>query len=118
MNNDFSSIDKLMEFGLGLAISQQMISTMNHAVNNVAIPGLDKTRSDATSPQKAYYAIIDSRQTGPLLPGEVSQLIGNGKITKETLMWCAGMSGWTFASGIPEINKYLLLLPPPIPEQD
>jgi hypothetical protein len=111
MNNDFSSIDKLVEFGLGLAVSQQMIGTMNQAVNRMAIPGIDK----ASSPQKEYYAIVDSRQAGPLLLAEVSQLINSGKITNETLMWCAGMSSWTFASGIPEVNKLLLLLPPPVP---
>jgi hypothetical protein len=113
MNNDFSSIDKLVEFGLGLAVSQQMIGTMNQALDNMIIPGIGKNPS---SVQRGYYATVDNRVAGPLQPDEVSRLIERGKITNETLMWCAGMSNWTFASNIPEVNKFLLLLPPPVPE--
>ena len=115
MNNDFSSIEKLVEFGLGLSVSQQMINTMNHAVNNMVVPGIDKTRENAVT--KEFYAVIEKQQAGPFSPDELVQLIKGGKITKDTLMWTSGMSSWDFAHQIPDVNKLMLLSPPPIPEE-
>lgn len=37
INNSFDSIDRLMEFGMGLAVAQQMIATMNHTMREMEI---------------------------------------------------------------------------------
>lgn len=115
MNNDFSSIDKLVEFGLGISVSQQMINTMNHAVNNMAVPGIDKKTDHA--PHQEFYAVIEKQQAGPFSPDELTQLIKSSKITRDTLMWTPGMNGWSFAHSIPEVHKLILLSPPPVPEE-
>ena len=40
MNDDnFFSIERLVEFGLGMGIAQQMVNSMNQAMKNVHIPG-------------------------------------------------------------------------------
>ena len=38
-NNSFFSIDKLVEFGMGMAIAQQMVQTMNKSMVDMHIPG-------------------------------------------------------------------------------
>ena len=40
MENDFNSIDRLVEFGMGIAVAQQMVNTMNYAMSNMAVPGV------------------------------------------------------------------------------
>lgn len=115
MSTDFSSIDKLVEFGMGMAVAQQMISTMNSAMNNMQVAGVNAGttgQSGTASPaavSKTWYAVINDRQVGPLNQGDLSTLIQNSNITDATLMWCPGMSGWQLASNIPEVYKLFLL---------
>ena len=37
--NDFSSIDRLIEFGLSIAVAQQMMNTVNTCIHQMTIPG-------------------------------------------------------------------------------
>lgn len=104
---DFSSVDRLMEFGLGMGLAQQMINTMNYSVGNMTVPGVN-----ACCTQKlpvAYYAVIDNAQAGPLNEDEIIVLIQRGKINRETLMWTANCEGWCQAESMPYINKLLVL---------
>jgi hypothetical protein len=40
MNEDsFFSMDRLVEFGMGMVIAQQMVKTMNQSITNMHIPG-------------------------------------------------------------------------------
>ena len=53
--------------------------------------------------QRAFYAAIDGRQAGPFTVTEISQLIGQSKIVRETLVWKQGMASWQQAQTTPEI---------------
>ncbi len=115
MSTDFSSIDKLVEFGMGMAVAQQMVSTMNKAMNTAQVAGVNAGttgQSGTASPpaiSQSWYAVVDQRQVGPLDQADVSRLIDNKTITEDTFMWCPGMSGWQLAANIPEIYKIVLL---------
>lgn len=50
-----------------------------------------------------YYIAIDNQRRGPF-PEE--ELLQNG-MTPDSLVWCNGMEGWTRASDVPELAKYL-----------
>ncbi len=39
MEDNFNSVNKLIEFGMSLAIAQQMVKYMNEATTNMKIPG-------------------------------------------------------------------------------
>lgn len=119
MATDFSSLDKLMEFGLGLGIATQMMNTMNHVISQTAIPGVGinpginypsmEQNSAEASFLKKYYIVHDEKVAGPLDEKEIERLLKNGVIGKQTFCWSPGMSGWKFAENIPEINKLILL---------
>lgn len=104
---DFSSIDRLMEFGLGIGLAQQMINTMNYSVSHMAVPGVGIN----CMPEKSvsYFAVINNAQAGPLNEKEVAELIKRNKITEETLMWHSGLAGWRRGRDIPLIHKLILL---------
>lgn len=104
---DFSSVERLMEFGLGIGLAQQMVNTMNYSMGNMAVPGVGVNYNQR--PEVAYYAVIDNAQAGPINETELSTLIKAGKINGNTLMWTAGLAGWRTAREIPVINKYLAL---------
>ena len=44
MDNNFNSIERLMEFGMGMAVAQQMVNTMNYAMTNMNVPGVGTIR--------------------------------------------------------------------------
>jgi hypothetical protein len=116
MNNEnsFYSIDRLVEFGMGIAAAQQMVKTMNHTMQNMHIPG--SMNPMQTSPQTFYYAVLDGKQAGPFSEPELSRLISEKKIVKETYIWKQGMPNWEFAEKLPEVLKLVALAPPEFKE--
>ena len=109
-NNSFFSIDRLVEFGMGMAIAQQMVKTMNETMQNMYVPG---AMNPMQSPQQQfYYAIIEEKQAGPFSEQELSRLIAEKKVVKETYIWKPGMSKWEIAECLPDILKLVALTPP------
>lgn len=107
-NNSFSSIDRLMEFGMSMAVAQQMVNTMNNCMANMHVPG-----QPTASPQSAagYHVSANGSVAGPFTLEELGTLAKAKTLTADTLVWKPGMTGWVLAASIPEVNKYLLLNP-------
>lgn len=106
MENSFDSTDRLVEFGMSMAVAQQMIGTMNNAMADMRIAGADMPLRK-TPPQ--YYAVVGDSQAGPLADGDMAALVASGRITGETLVWKPGAPGWARAASFPEINKMIVL---------
>lgn len=115
MNDDsFFSINRLLEFGMSMAVAQQMVNTMNSAMTNMHVPGSMNTMQTA-APQ-FYYVMIEGKQAGPFSEQELSRLIAEKKIVKETYIWKPGLPKWEIAEKLPEILKLVALAPPPFPQ--
>lgn len=111
-DSSFFSMNRLVEFGMGMAIAQQMVKTMNYSIENMKVPG-----SFSTTPQQTlYYAVVEGNQMGPLSEQDVSTLITEKKIVNETYMWKPGMPTWELAEKIPEVVRLVALTPPPLPQ--
>lgn len=112
-DNNFFSVDKLIEFGMGMAMAQQMVRAMNQSMQSMYVPGSIQSMSPPDAP-KVYYVIIDGNQVGPLNEKEVATLVANKSIQKDTLAWMPGMSGWLPVEKVPAILKIIALSPPPV----
>ena len=115
---NFYSIDRLMEFGMSMAIAQQMVGSMNHAMKNMHIPGVNNPMQPPQRPltvDTVYYALIDGKQAGPFCETELARLINEKKLTKETYVWHSGLTEWKTAENIPAILRLVALAPPPLP---
>lgn len=115
----FFSVDRLVEFGMSMAIAQQMVQTMNQTMQNMYIPGtmnpMQQPLQPASMPQplpQIFYAIIGSNTVGPLSEAEVIKLIASKQITKDTYVWKPGMSEWQTVEHTPDVLKLVLLAPP------
>jgi hypothetical protein len=106
----FYSIDRLIEFGMGMAVAQQMVQSMNQTMRDMHIPGAGN--SMAPNPERLYYAVFEGKQAGPFSETEIARLINDKKVSKETLVWYPGLSNWKTAENIPEILKLVALTPP------
>lgn len=111
-NSSFFSIDRLIEFGLGMGIARQMVGMMNQSMQSMYVPG--SIQSMPTFIAQTYFVAINGHQVGPLNDSELSQLISQKKITKDTLAWMPGMTGWKPIEQVPAILKLVALTPPPL----
>jgi hypothetical protein len=106
----FYSIDRLVEFGLGMGIAQQMVQTMNQTMANMRVPGAGNPMP--AQPERVYYAMLDGKQAGPFSETELTRLINDKKLSKETYVWRAGLAEWKTAENVPEILRLVALAPP------
>ena len=113
-NQSFFSVDRLVEFGLGMGIAQQMVGMMNQYMQSMYVPG--SIQSMPRPIPQTYYVAIDNKQVGPLSEAELSQLIREKKVGKDSLAWIPGMSGWKPIEQVPAILKVVALTPPPFPQ--
>ena len=108
----FFSIDRLVEFGLGMGLAQQMVGMMNQYMQSMYVSG--SIQSMPKPMPQIYYVAIDGQQVGPLNDSELSQLVIQKKINKDTLSWVPGMVGWKPIEQVPAILKVIALTPPPL----
>lgn len=113
-SNSILSIDRLVEFGLGMSMARQMIGVMNESMQNMYVPGSIQSMPTPMAPSNIYYVAIDNEQVGPLNDSELSQLITQKKVSKDTLAWVPGMTAWQPIGQVPAILKLIALTPPPL----
>ena len=111
-NNNFFSVDRLVEFGLGIGVAQQMVGMMNQYMQSMYVPG--SIQSMPNPVPHIYYVAIDGQQVGPLNDSELSQLVIQKKINKDSLAWVPGMVSWKPIELVPAILKVIALTPPPL----
>lgn len=120
MSTDFSSLDKLVEFGLGVGVATQMMNTMNNVIAQTAVPGVglnpgldhssEACRPAAVAPsERAYYIVKEEKVAGPFTEEELTSLVKKERVGKNTFCWYPGLQAWTMAQDIPEVLKLILL---------
>ena len=112
-NNSFFSIDRLVEFGLGMTLATQMVEMMNKSIKQMYIPG--SIDSIQTRQLPTIYVDINGTATGPLSENEFSKLVSTKCINNKTLAWMPGLSGWKPIEDVPLLLKIVALTPPPLP---
>lgn len=111
MNDDnFASIDRLVEFGMGIAVTRQMTASMNQAIENTRFP-------EPAVAAKRYHAVLDDKAAGPFTEEELSRLIREGKVSKSTFIWRPGMTNWQRVEDNAEVLRLVALAPPPFTPQ-
>ncbi len=112
MNDDnFFAMDRLVEFGMGIAIAKQMADSMNHSLQHTTIPG--SQTPPLVAPSKNYHVVLDGKSAGPFAEIELSRLITEGRVKKDTHVWRPGMSKWELVENFPEVLRLVALTPPP-----
>ena len=104
-DNSYNSIERLMEFGMSMAVAQQMMQTINHAMQNITTPQF-KNLNVPLPQQIHFYALVNDIPQGPFTEQELSGHILANRVSKETLVWLNGMPGWMQAQQVPEVQTY------------
>lgn len=110
-NDNFYSIDRLVEFGMSIAMAQQMVQMMNQAMSQMNTPGFINT---IPQPTLCIYVAIDGKPVGPIDEKEFIHFLSDKSITKDTQAWMPGMLDWKKICEVPAILKLVALAPPPL----
>lgn len=115
MHDDYYfSVDRLVEFGLGMAMAQQMVEMFNKSM----IPVLHTVSNQQNQPTPMIYVAVDNKALGPVHMHEIVTLFRNKDINMKSLAWMPGMPQWKAIEDIPEILRTLALTPPPLPKTE
>ena len=109
---NFYSIDKLVEFGMSMAVARQMVNSMNEMIVNMHIPGVMNPMRPPQQETQIFYAIIDGKQAGPFSETELGRLIAEKKVVKETYVWMPGMKEWQLAENTSPVLRLVAITPP------
>lgn len=95
-----------MGLGMGFAMANQMTRGMG-----TAFPGA----TPPPPPGAAWHVAVNGQTQGPFTSEQLSQGIAAGQITAQSIVWSAGMSGWTPAGQVPQLASQFGAVPPPPP---
>jgi membrane protease subunit (stomatin/prohibitin family) len=95
--------------GLGQAMAGGMVGGMGAAQQAASVP----PPMPGMAPAVAFFVAVNGQPVGPLDAGGLSTQVRGGALTRETLVWRAGMPTWSAAGTLPELAG--LFGPPPVP---
>lgn len=112
-DNNFNSIERMMEFGMSMSVAQQMMQSMNHAMSQMQTPQFKNVNAPVPI-AKQFYALVNDIPQGPFAESELTSHIIAGRVQKSTMVWLQGMPSWMPAEQVMDVNKLFSMLPPPI----
>lgn len=102
-------LEKMMELGIGLSMIKQLPTMMEGMMPKSAGQSTAQTPLSSQPAPAQYYMVVDNSQAGPFTEEELIRLIQNELLLPDTLVWKAGLSAWTPAAQVPEVNKLLII---------
>lgn len=110
-----------MGAGIGLAMNgkmaQQMVNPRQTAAGQPQNPVVFYPQQGAPPPmpqQPMYHVEVGGIQQGPFPMSQLQQMIQQGQLTHDTLVWTKGMADWEAASLVPSLSQLFGELPPPL----
>jgi membrane protease subunit (stomatin/prohibitin family) len=104
-----------MGMGMGVAMAGQMM-------NPGMYPGFQAAPPPAAAPPPlppplpAFHVNLGGQPGGPFDAGTLAQLVAQGRLKPDTLVWTNGMAAWTPAGQVPQVAQLFTPAgPPPLP---
>ncbi len=94
--------------GVGVGLGNIVANNFNQAQQNANTP--------PPPPQPvAFFTAVNGQQAGPYSLEQIAQQAQSGALTRDTLVWKAGMAAWAQAGNVVELNSVFSNVPPPPP---
>jgi len=65
--------------------------------------------------EKVWHIAKDGETTGPFSRAAMGRMAQDGELSRESLVWTAGLDGWKQAEAVDELATLFTVLPPPPP---
>ena len=108
-----------MGAGIGLAMAGQMSGQMMNPQAGQFHGGQQPPQQAAPTPppmpqQTTYHVAVGGVQQGPFPVSQLQQMIQQEQLTRDTLVWTAGMPAWAAANSVQELSQLFGAVPPPL----
>lgn len=107
----FSPAAMMAGIAVGGAVGQNIAGTMSSmmaGVNQVAQTGT----VPPPIPTVAYHVAINGQAAGPYDMSSITQMVSDGQLTADSLVWKNGMAQWEKAGTIDELKNLFSIIPP------
>jgi membrane protease subunit (stomatin/prohibitin family) len=92
--------------GVGFAMAGQMAG---------ALSGAGQAPPPIPGAAAAFFVAQAGKQTGPFTSAQIADMAKAGTVSRETLVWRQGMTNWTPAGQVRDLDAALAEVPPPLP---
>ncbi len=110
--NGMNPAGMMAGMALGGAMGNQMAGMMNQMGQNI---NQNQNTPPPLPTAVSYFVAFNGQQAGPFTLVELAQLVSNNQLTKETLVWKAGMANWEQAQTMADLSVLFNQVPPPVP---
>ncbi len=100
-----------MGLGMGFAMANQMVHGMGAAGAAGAAPAMAPPPPPAAA--TIWHVAEGGQSIGPLTLDHLRAMVSEGRLVRDTFVWCAGMAGWMAAGQVAQLSS--LFGPPPTP---
>lgn len=108
--NEGGAVGNLMGAGIGLGVGLGAGNQMGNVASNL------NTNTPPPPPSSIeFFILINNQQNGPFDLNKLKELVMNGTINRETLVWKNGMANWDNARNQVELTNLFNSAPPPPP---
>ena len=111
-------VENAAEIAAKSAPANQFVTSAPTAPGMPPMPGMMPPVPPApvAEPQVQMYLHIAGQQYGPYDYGTLKQFVTTGQLTAQTLVWQQGMTAWTAAGEVRELQALFAPVPPAIPQ--
>lgn len=110
----FNMAAMMASMAVGSAVGQNIAGSMNNMMSGMNQP----TQNTMTPPpfnSAKYHVAVNGQATGPFDMNILSQMVAQGTLTKDTLVWTQGMQNWAKAEMVAELKNLFQNQVPPVP---
>jgi len=101
-----------VQAGLGVALGAQMAGQFAGGMAPQAAPAAAPPPLPSAGPM--FHVDAGGQPSGPFSVAQLQDAAMNGRMTGQSLVWSAGMAGWTSAAQVPAL-AHIFAVPPPLP---
>lgn len=110
----FNMAAMMASMAVGGAVGQNIAGSMNNMMSGVNQP-IQQGMAPPPIPSVSYFVAVNGLATGPFELNILSQMVTQGTLTRDTLVWKKDMQSWSKADSIEGLKKLFLNVIPPIP---
>ena len=100
--------------GMGYGMMNQMMQAQNQMNQQQQQERKVTPPPPPLPPQIEIFVAQNGQQTGPFDLTTVTQMVKNGTINRDTLVWKTGMAAWQPAADVAELSAIFSQIPPPL----
>lgn len=103
----------MASMAVGSAVGQNIAGSMNSIMSGINQPV--QAATPPPIPSSVYYVAINGQPTGPFDMATLMKMVIAGTISRDNLVWKAGMESWVKPESIQELISLFSNTPPPVP---